>query len=703
MAAHNSGERDLRAFPMYSCFRFVRLPGLCGAFVSRFVVLARRCPCSAAFWTILCVALLAQGARPVMAAESANDLLDLSFEQLMDVEISAASRFPQKSSEAPAAISVVTAEEIRAHGYRSFADILRGIRGLHVNYDRNYSYLGVRGFSRPGDYNSRILLLVDGHRVYDDIYDQAPLGSEFPLDVDLIEQVEFISGPGSSVYGSGAFLGIVNVRTKDAGKFSHAEIKGEAASAGTYRGRASAGHGFANGGELLLSASIMDSEGRDLYFPEFDAPVDNNGIAQGLDHDRYYTLFGKYSGFGFELELTHAERTKGLPTASYGQTFNDPRSETVDGRTALSAAYVGNWSRYEVLARLSYTQYDYDGLYTFDVAPAGANQDTARAEWWDAEIQFGAHPFGNHHLIFGADYHDNARQDQYSYLVDLDLLEFDDRRSSKRYGVFAQDEVAFLPGWLLNAGLRYDYYDVNDQDILNPRLALIHQLRETTTVKLIYGTAFRNPNAYEHYYYNSAYSDAPDLQPERISTYEAVVEERRPNGLRLAVSFYHYDITDVIALMTRPADGELQFVNTGEVSTNGLELEAERRWANGMRVRASVSWQDADDRATGARLIGSPEWLGQISFSMPVMDVATAAIDARYMDSRPTLAGDNAADHAIVNLTLSTDRLAPGLEASASAYNLFDTEYFDPGSEEHVQDMIKQDGRGLRISLSYRF
>ncbi|HLB30735.1 MAG TPA: TonB-dependent receptor [Gammaproteobacteria bacterium] len=658
----------------------------------------------AAFRTFMIVSLFAQGARLTMAAESADELLDLSFEQLMNVEISAASRFLQKISEAPSAVSVVTAADIKAYGYRGLAEILRGIRGLYVSYDRNYSYLGVRGFNKPGDYNTRVLLLVDGHRVYDDIYDQVPLGSDFPLDVDLIEQVEYISGPGSSIYGSGAFLGVINVRTRDAGKFSHVEIKGEAASAGTYRGRASAGHEFANGGELLLSASIMDSAGRDLYFPEFDMPATSNGIARDLDQDRYYTLFGKYSWSGWELELTHAERTKGIPTASYDQTFNDPRSETVDGRTVLGARYARTWTSYDVLARLAYMNYRYDGLYTYDSPPAGANVDWARGEWWDAEIQFGSRAFSNHHLIIGADFHNNTRQDQVSYLADPYESYVDDRRTSKRYGVFAQDEIAILPGWLLNAGLRYDHYDANNQDIVNPRLALIGQLRETTSVKLIYGTAFRNPNAYEFYYYNPAFPHLPKLQPERISTYEAIVEERRPDGMRLAASVFHYDISDVITLITNPVDDGLQFVNTGDVSTNGVEFEVEQLWESGMRLRTSVSWQSAYDRAAGHRLVGSPEWLAQLNFSMPVLrDLATAAIDVRYMDSRSTLAGDAVEDHTIVNLTLSTGRLAHGLEVSASVYNLFDEEYFDPGSEEHIQDMIRQDGRGLRVSLSYRF
>src|SRR5689334_2392736 len=73
----------------------------------------------------------------------ADDLMNLPLEQLLNVEVSAASRFAQKASDAPSSVSVVTAEDIRVYGYRTFADILRSIRGLYVTYDRNYPYLGV--------------------------------------------------------------------------------------------------------------------------------------------------------------------------------------------------------------------------------------------------------------------------------------------------------------------------------------------------------------------------------------------------------------------------------------------------------------------------------------------------------------------------------------------------------------------------------
>ena len=76
---------------------------------------------------------------------------------------------------------------------------------------RNYSYLGVRGFARPGDYNTRVLLLINSHRVNDNVYDPAAIGADFGVDVAMFDRVEIIRGPASSLYGTSAFIAVVNV------------------------------------------------------------------------------------------------------------------------------------------------------------------------------------------------------------------------------------------------------------------------------------------------------------------------------------------------------------------------------------------------------------------------------------------------------------------------------------------------------------
>lgn len=257
---------------------------------------------------------------------SAADLTELSIEQLLDVEVYSASKFIQKITEAPASVSIVTAADIEDYGYRTLADILRGVRGLDVTYDRNYSYLGARGFNRPGDYNNRILLLVDGYRFNDAVYDATLIGTEFILDVDLIERVEVVRGPGSSIYGSNAFFGVINVITKRGRDFSGAEASGEVASFGAGKMRLTYGRQRDNGAEVLLSASYSGSRGQDLLFPEFNTSSNNNGIARGLDHDTARRVYGKLSFDNYTLAAVYSERVKGIPTASFGTVFNDTRT-----------------------------------------------------------------------------------------------------------------------------------------------------------------------------------------------------------------------------------------------------------------------------------------------------------------------------------------------------------------------------------------
>ena len=169
--------------------------------------------------------MLALGQNP----HAPPDLADMSLEELMLIDVDSvygASGFKQKVTEAPASVTIITSEDIQRYGYRTLADILRNVQGFYVTYDRNYSYLGVRGYGLPGQYNSSIALLIDGHRLNDNIFDGALIGTEFPLDVDLIDRVEVIRGPNSSLYVASAFLGVINIITKQRAGFAKCERGG---------------------------------------------------------------------------------------------------------------------------------------------------------------------------------------------------------------------------------------------------------------------------------------------------------------------------------------------------------------------------------------------------------------------------------------------------------------------------------------------
>ena len=114
----------------------------------------------------------------VNATPTAADLTELPLEALMNIEVPkvyGASKLEQKETEAPASVTIVTADEIKKYGDRTLADVLRSVPGFNVSYDRDYAFLGTRGLSL-GDFNDRVLLLVDGHRVNNNYNDGAAIG-----------------------------------------------------------------------------------------------------------------------------------------------------------------------------------------------------------------------------------------------------------------------------------------------------------------------------------------------------------------------------------------------------------------------------------------------------------------------------------------------------------------------------------------------
>lgn len=249
-----------------------------------------------------------------------------------------ASKHEQKVTEAPSAVTLVTAEEIKQQGHRTLADVLNGVPGFYVTGDRGFNYVGVRGFNRPGDYGGRILLTVDGQRVNDPIFDASPSGLDFPLDVDLIERVEVIRGPGSSLYGNNALFGVINVITRRGRDFKGVEGSFSAGGFATYAGRLSYGNQFSNGVELAVSGSYFDSGGEaNLFYPEYSSV--RQGVATHRDGSHGGSLFSSLSYRDFSLQSGLGYREKDLPTGAYDAVFNDPRNRVMEERAFAQLQY----------------------------------------------------------------------------------------------------------------------------------------------------------------------------------------------------------------------------------------------------------------------------------------------------------------------------------------------------------------------------
>ena len=355
-----------------------------------------------------------------------------------------ASKYEQKVTEAPASVTIITAEEIRRYGYRTLADILRSARGFYTSNDRNFSYAGVRGFSRPGDFNTRLLILVDGFRTNDAVYNAGPIDREFPVDVDLIDRVEIARGPSASLYGTSAFFGVVNVITKNGRQLGGAQLAGALGPFDTGDGRVTYGDRFASGVDVVVSGTLTDSGGQDLFFPEFSDV--NGGVAAGADYEEGRNLFGKVSFGDFTVQGDFTERTKGIPTASYETVFNDAGTFTTDGSKRLGVSYEHR-SRggLGITGRVGYDDIYEDGEYVYDWAEEEGDPadlvtyvDRIQTQRITSEITLTKQLSDRHRVVAGSEYRNNFKMHQKGF--DLDVYQ-DDTRDSTVWGIYAQDEL----------------------------------------------------------------------------------------------------------------------------------------------------------------------------------------------------------------------------------------------------------------------
>jgi outer membrane receptor for ferrienterochelin and colicins len=384
-------------------------------------------------------------AATAVAQQGTKDLGEASLEELTNIQIYNASKHMQSVSEAPASVTVITADEIQKYGYRTLADILRSVRGFYVTYDRDYSFLGVRGFGRLGDWNSRALVLIDGHRINDNILGQSTIGSEFLVDVDMIARVEIIRGPSSSLYGADAFFAVINVITRKPPQFKGVELSFEPASFGTYQGRASYG-GRYQGVDMLLSGTFYNSQGQTLFFPEFNSPATNNGIARDTDYENSRHIMATVSFRGFTLQGLFSNRDKGVPTGYFGSLFNDPRTKNVDDHQYLDLSYehvVGE--QWDLMARTSYDQARLQAPVVYatglPIKPTNVDTYSFRGNWWDSEIKVSRTLLEKHKITLGTEIIDNVRQDQGDYSP-IGNHFTPDHANSLIWALYAQDEFA---------------------------------------------------------------------------------------------------------------------------------------------------------------------------------------------------------------------------------------------------------------------
>ena len=673
----------------------------------------------AVLWTVLLVAALELTmVLPASGTTAVDDYTSLNLEQLMAIPVYSAAKREQSTSEAPSSVTVITSQDVRAYGWRTLSDLLRSVPGIYTSYTRSYGSMGVRGFERGGDFGGRILLLVNGHRMNDPLYDSAAIMEDFILDLDLIDRVEIVRGPGSTLYGNNAFFAVVNVLTKKADQYDGFEAAGEAGTQDQYRGRLTFGTRGDDGAELLLSAGGFQTDGKaGIYMPRLAGnPEGFDGVLHDGDAESATRYMASHRRGGFTVEGFYAGRDKDSPPA-YGTVEYLPR-HTFDERAFVEARYEHALSGDATLAgRLYYDWYKYLGTYQYDLGEPEflTNMDESISESVGGEVQVSWKPWDGHAATAGFEYRDNYRQMMKNYDVEsayfehYDVLDIDP--ATKILSLYLQDEYRPSARLGVTVGLRYDHYDSFGES-LNPRVAIVGGLDDATTLKLLYGEAFRAPNANEFYYTEEtaeyAVTQNPDLMPEEISTYEVVCERQFGQSWRGSVAGFYNQATGLIDMRTVDLyEGEdiifttYYYDNTDKVDALGLELQAHGQVSEKTRVRASYTYTTTEDAATGEPLTYAPEHLGKLNLTFPVLPGAVmAGVEAQYTSDRYNAAGRGYDEHWLFNATLFSARWKECVEGSFSVYNLFERHY----NRAVVGDLeALQDGRLFRAKVSVRF
>lgn len=626
----------------------------------------------------------------------------------LDVDsVFAASRFEQPVSDAAASVSIITAEQISEYGYRTFAEALGGLAGFYTTFDDTFSFIGVRGFLPPDDYNSRVLFMINGQRINASVFDMFQPGDGSPVDLHMIERIEVVRGPGSSLYGSNALLAVVNVITRSGRNVDGVEFFASASDGDRYRSSMQWGKRFSNGADIALSLGHMNDDGRDsYYYPEYDDPETNSGRTGpiGDRHSNTINLTGSFNDFTLQAGFSDFETQ--TAAASYGSIFAEPGNRSDNEFTFFRVGWRHIFpSELDLEVVLEQQDFDLSAELPYEVAAAGGAtirsdiEVASKSRIATLSVNAGKR-FGRHNLSFGGSFEDRNPQ---IYRSSNSLFTFTDLDTQSTYrGLYLQDQISISERLLLTLGARSDDVASFDRE-LSPRAALIVKLSKHVTTKLLYSEAFRVPNLYERdYAFQSGTAPPLDVLPEHIKTSEWVTEYVNGNR-RISTTLFHYELNDLISAFYQ-SDGSYFFDNwTAPAISNGVELSWQDKIGD-FRVSANASFLHTKSPLTNNSLENAPERLANLRLDRSFVGKRiNGYLEMRFVGKSRTYRDNLLGSFSLVNLGAQW-RLSsvPRLQLGLRARNLFDKRYEHPVAQYLRQSSVLQDGRSITLELTWR-
>jgi iron complex outermembrane receptor protein len=515
---------------------------------------------------------------------------------------------------------------------------------------------------------------------------------------EWVKRVELVHGPGSSVYGSNALLGVVNVVTLNGADAPGLAAQGSIGEQGLRRVEMHYGASTAADHDLFVGLNLQRSAGDNLYLPELGTP---DGWVRGLDGERQAALLAKLRHGAWRLSLNAVRREKDAPTAPYGTLAGVPGTTYSDSLVLGEVAHDPGWQGdVRRSLRLSVAGYDFRGRYVFEQAPDLINKDVARAQWTTLEGRILWRGLLNHQLMVGAELRTSPYGLQRNHDVDPHHVSLDSNVTQDSAAVYAQDQWRLSSTLHLTTGLRVDHAR-GFSPALSPRAVLAFRPDERESFKLMWARSFRTPNLYERFYEDDGLTQVSNaaLKPERVNSAEAGWEYLLPSGHAFSANAYYTRMSRLIEQvpLTDDVGAVVQYRNIGLVSLRGIDLGVEQRSAGGWLWRTSASWMAARNDA-GERLSNAPSWMLKGHVVTPQWQRWQLGVEWNLVGAR--LGRVEVPSTASVNAHLRC-RLDARHSLALHVNNALDRRNLDPSTPDTALSSIPQPGRTLR--LDWRF
>lgn len=661
---------------------------------------------------------------PPLLADSTQRLdhfLSLSLEELVSLETTIATATKRTASKAPAVVTLLTADDIKATGATNLVDILQTVPGLHIRYN----HFGNRPLVQfRGTVGKQTLIMVNGSSLRDLNWNMGIFWKGMP--VSIIDRVEIIRGPGSALFGADASAGVVNVITKTASRIHYSEAGVRTGSFGTQTAWLQHGANI-DGYEIGFTADLFNTDGHSPLIQEDRLTFISNPASSAPDEAEFgwqsQDLRFSIAKEHWRLHADYARRSD-VEIGFVGTGVLDPRTKGEDTRFNIdlfynNARFTKNWT---LDSELRFQHLDYNsgnGYYenppgfsdTSGTYPDGQikmeSADERRISYQLSSTYSG---IDKHSIRIGAGYtwtdlYRVSHMQNYGTAPDgsdipagSPLIDFSDtesafapERTRQVSHVFVEDVWTINDKWELTAGARYD--DYNDfGDTFNPRLALVWQTSETLTSKLLYGQAFRPPT-YTELFAETFTQPNPDLDPERSETIELAFSYHPTNELILDINLFYLEQTDLISRSNQ----NLQEAH----SIRGLEFESRWHASKEIKLLGNFTVRSQDDNPPGITEANREaylraDWKMAANLNWNFQTSWIGERERRSNDPRNKLPS-----HAISDTTLRYAH-SNSWEFSASIRNLFDKDAREFTGQSIYHDLPLAE-RNYYIEARYAF